>query len=158
MQYAIYTIPVVGGEEQQEALNKFLRSHKIIKVDKEVVNISGDSYWSFCITYMQLPAQLESSQPAKDKIDYKNVLDEKAFKMFSDLRALRKQIAQNDAVPAYAVFTDAELATMTSLPSFDVKTMLSIDGIGSKRMEKYGKIMVDMYNATFMDINNEEGR
>ena len=155
MQYKIYTIPVLGGEEQQDELNKFLRSHKIIKVDKEIVDISGNSYWSFCVTYMQSSAQLENSQPAKDKIDYKNVLDEKAFKMFSDLRVLRKQIAQNDAVPAYAVFTDAELANMTSLPSFDVKTLLSIDGIGSKRIEKYGKIMVEMYNATFTDVKNE---
>ncbi len=145
MQYAIFTIAVVSGQEEQENMNKFLRSHKIVKVDKELINYSDSSYWTFCITYLQSPLS-EQSPVSREKVDYKEVLDERAFKMFSDLRALRKQIAQNDAVPAYAVFTDAELAEMTALPLFDEKHLQSISGIGSKRVEKYGQTIIEMYN------------
>ena len=40
MQYAIFTVPAVSGQEEQENMNKFLRSHKIVKVDKEPVTYS----------------------------------------------------------------------------------------------------------------------
>ena len=145
MQYAIFTVPAVSGQEEQENMNKFLRSHKIVKVDKELITYSDSCCWTFCITYLQSPLS-EQSSVSREKIDYKEVLDERAFKMFSDLRALRKQIAQNDAVPAYAVFTDAELAEMTGLPLFDEKHLQSISGIGSKRVEKYGHAIIKMYN------------
>lgn len=128
-------------------MNKFLRSHKVVKTDKELIRDEQQSYWTFCITYLQGQTQ-EQNSVSKEKVDYKEVLDEKAFKMFSDLRALRKQIAQNDAVPAYAVFTDAELAEMTALPTFDEKSLQGINGIGNKRAEKYGRTIVDMYNNT----------
>jgi superfamily II DNA helicase RecQ len=38
------------------------------------------------------------------------VLDDATFKRFSALREIRKRVGQEDGVPAYAVFTDAELA------------------------------------------------
>lgn len=147
MQYAIFSIPITCGQEEQETMNKFLRSHKVVKTDKELIRDEQQSYWTFCITYLQGQTQDQTSV-SKEKVDYKEVLDEKAFKMFSDLRALRKQIAQNDAVPAYAVFTDAELAEMTVLPTFDEKSLQGINGIGNKRAEKYGRTIVDMYNNT----------
>ena len=43
------------------------------------------------------------------------VLDGRTFEVFSKLRVFRKQIAERDAVPAYAVYTDAELAEIAKL-------------------------------------------
>ena len=80
----------------------------------------------------------------KEKVDYKNVLEAPVFEVFSKLRVLRKQIAENDAVPAFAVFTDAELASIAKLESITPKTLLTINGIGDKRVEKYGKLLCEM--------------
>ncbi len=146
MQYAFYTVPTLGSGEQQELLNKFLRSQKIVKIDKQLVEMSGQFYWAFCITYMPSQPTESSAGLSKEKIDYRNVLDENAFRMFSSLRSLRKQIEQEDAVPAYAVFTDAELAAMTQLETFDIRHVLSINGIGQKRAEKYALAMIEAYN------------
>ena len=39
------------------------------------------------------------------------------------MRKLRKQIAESEAVPAYAVFTDAELAEMAKLEVLDTASI-----------------------------------
>ena len=44
------------------------------------------------------------------KIDYKAVLSEGAFAVFSLLRDLRKTLAEAEGVPIYAVFTNEQLA------------------------------------------------
>lgn len=78
----------------------------------------------------------------KEKVDYKSVLGEEHFKVFTRLRAFRKQIADQDAVPAYAVFTDAELATLSQVEGLTEQAMLQVEGIGKKRVEKYGALLV----------------
>ena len=57
-----------------------------------------------------MPTANVSQTASKEKVDYKLVLSEADFSLFSRLREIRKQIAIADAVPAYAVFTDEELA------------------------------------------------
>lgn len=54
----------------------------------------------------------------RPKTDYKNELDEDTFKVFSKLREARKQIAIEDAVPAYAICTDQELTFMAKIKDF----------------------------------------
>lgn len=86
----------------------------------------------------------QTNNEKHEKTDYKSVLSEEDFKMFSRMRVFRKQIADNDAVPAYAVFTDAELALFAQAGNLNEKTMLEIEGIGKKRMEKYGMTLLKM--------------
>lgn len=37
MQYKIFSIPILNGEEEQENLNKFLRSVRVVESRKELV-------------------------------------------------------------------------------------------------------------------------
>lgn len=149
MQYEVFAVPVLGGEETMERLNRFLRGHKVVQVDKELVKMGECAYWSFCITYLlsNTPSGVPlfpSPAERKEKIDYKEVLDESHFKVFSQLRMIRKRIAEEDAVPAYAVFTDAELAALSRLDNLTEQEMLKVEGIGKKKVEKYGSAMVAM--------------
>ena len=32
MQYEVFTIPVLGGSEESERMNRFLRGHKVVQV------------------------------------------------------------------------------------------------------------------------------
>ncbi len=90
-------------------------------------------------------------------MDYKNVLSEEHFKVFSQLRAYRKQIAEQDAVPAYAVFTDAELALLAQSADLTEQSMLKIDGIGKKRVEKYGALLIELSRGEVSDtLQNPE--
>ena len=106
----------MADERDVEELNHFLRSHKIIDMKRELTTSNDNSCWTFCITYMPDNGltQQRSNDGKREKIDYKEVLEPASFERFAQMRRLRKDIAEREAVPAYAVFTDAELAEMGS--------------------------------------------
>ncbi|MBQ8222989.1 MAG: HRDC domain-containing protein [Bacteroidales bacterium] len=144
MQVKIFTIPCSDSSESNDEMNRFLRGNKIVSVEKQFYVLNGEAYWSLCITYLQ--GQNTQHQEKKEKIDYKEILDENSFARFTQLRFLRKSLAEKDAVPAYAVFTDAELALMSQLDDISESNIKKIQGIGSKRMEKYGNMICEMFN------------
>lgn len=142
MQYKIFTIPIVGGDAETENLNKFLRANKTVKVDKELA-VSGDmTYWTFCVQYL-LPPLTTPVGERKDKVDYKTVLNEDQFKVFSLLRKCRKAIADEEAIPAFAVFVDSELAEMAKLQEINARAIASIGGIGKQRVDKFAQRMIE---------------
>lgn len=147
MQMKLFTIPLFDNEAELNEMNGFLRAQKVLTIDKQFVSVGENAYWSFCITYLQLSKQSTMAQNAQrqNKIDYKEVLDVATFAVFSTLRTIRKQIAENEAVPAYAVFTDSELAEIAKLENIDVAHLQSIQGIGQKKAEKYGQVLCDQY-------------
>jgi superfamily II DNA helicase RecQ len=147
MQFKIFTISVFD-EQKTEEMNRFLRGNKIVNVEKQLLSLGSNAYWAFCVQYIGFETAERNIAEPKAKIDYKTVLDEKTFETFSKLRALRKKIAENDAVPAYAVFTDAELAEISKLAEITSQNLQTINGIGEKKVEKYGKQLCEIYNET----------
>lgn len=144
MQVKIFTISCFNSNESNEELNRFLRANKVVNIEKQFYILNKDAYWSFCVSY--LPSQSSSSQEKKDnKVDYKSILDEKNFAKFTQLRSFRKVLSEQDAVPAYAVFTDVELSLISQLEEISEKNIFKIHGIGEKRLEKYGKKICEMY-------------
>lgn len=151
MQLKIFDITSVGSEETMETVNRFLRSVKVLDIDRQFYYSSDKvGHWSLLVTYLPQTAGSAPSAPfeRREKIDYKSVLSEADFEKFSRLRALRKQLAESDAVPAYAVFTDAELAQIARLPSIDALSVLKIEGIGEKRLEKYGQLICQRFTES----------
>lgn len=144
MQIKIYTIPIIDSDAYVEEMNLFLRSHRVVDIRKELVQNEHIAYWSFCITYL-LGNSSSGQGEKKERIDYKQVLDELTFARFSTLREIRKQIANNDAVPAYSVFTDAELAEFAKIDVLTPAALKKVEGVGEKRMEKYGLQLIELY-------------
>jgi ATP-dependent DNA helicase RecQ len=58
--------------------------------------------------------------------------------LFQRLRALRRQIADAESVPAYIVFSDAVLVRMAEARPTDEAALLSIAGIGPAKLARYG--------------------
>lgn len=143
MQYKIYTIPIFEGKSQEDEMNQFLRGHKIVTVEKQYSE--SNASWCFCITFIENSMSSITPQPKKDKIDYRKVLDEATFVRFAKLREARKQIAADEAIPAYSVFTNEELAEIAALEEYTVGCIKKINGIGEKRAEKYEERLFTLY-------------
>ena len=58
--------------------------------------------------------------------------------LFEKLRKLRKEIAQEQGVPPFVVFSDASLAEMAAFLPRDDEGMLDITGVGKHKLERYG--------------------
>jgi superfamily II DNA helicase RecQ len=141
MQIKIITIPLIGGEALENDLNAFLRGHKILQVEQQLVSQPAGSYWTFCVRYITgTPRQLEGQRSSKK--DYKTELSEEAFVRFTELRKARKTIAEEDSIPAFAIFTDQQMAALAQLPELTLASMQQVKGIGEKKAEKYGERML----------------
>ncbi len=148
MQIKLYTIPIIGGDSLTVEMNVFLCSKKILQVENHLIRDGKSAFWCFCIKYID-STNLRGEVFTTKKVDYKALLDEKSFTRFSKLREIRKKVAQDDAVPAYAVFTDEELAGLARLEVITLANMKSIQGIGQKKVEKYSKFFI---------LDNEESK
>ena len=130
MQIKIYTIPIPGGEALTEEMNLFLRTKKVLDMTEHIVNHERSTHWCFCIKYLDN----SPSTGERQKVDYREILDKETFNRFSRLREIRKKIAQEEAVPPYAIFTDAELAELAKLEVLNPAEMRGVKGIGEKKM------------------------
>ncbi len=107
MAFKFFTIPIHDSEASEADLNAFLRSHKILSVDRRWVDQGPNSYWSFCVDYLDASSGTSGSRQQKErgKIDFREVLSPEDFAVFAKLRELRKEIAQVEAVPVYSKYS-----------------------------------------------------
>ncbi|KRB53560.1 DNA helicase RecQ [Flavobacterium sp. Root186] len=85
----------------------------------------------------------------KKVIDKNEVKQEKAKtaaknSLFETLRKLRYEIAQEEEVPAYVIFSDASLRHMEISRPMSDEDFLAVEGVGKAKLEKYG---ADFINA-----------
>jgi ATP-dependent DNA helicase RecQ len=59
--------------------------------------------------------------------------------LFQHLRALRKELADRQGVPAYIVFSDKVLREMAARRPGNAGEMLSVPGVGPAKLERYGE-------------------
>lgn len=61
------------------------------------------------------------------------------MELFNQLRALRREKAQERRVPAYIIFNDAALRDMARLRPSTLDGFLSVKGVGQKKCDDYGQ-------------------
>lgn len=100
------------------------------------------------MTWLDSEGALADSIPKrKNKIDYKDVLNETDFVIYARLRDLRKDLAEREATPVYNIFTNEQLAAIVQQRIVTKSALLAVEGIGQTRVEKYGKAFMDCVNA-----------
>ncbi|MSP01426.1 MAG: hypothetical protein EXR07_10325 [Acetobacteraceae bacterium] len=141
MQAQFFSIPVHADADATAELNQFLTARRILSIDRQFIADGANSAWAPCVTFdnggavQRLPASGTRSQ----KADYRELLTEPEFAVFSRLRAPRKTLSDRDGVPSYAVFSNDQLIQIVK-GRIDTTTRLQeIQGIGEARVEKYGE-------------------
>lgn len=153
MQIKLFTIPICDTGIFSDELNRFLRSNKILEVENHLISNENGASWCFCVKYIESAWAAPSGDRAKT--DYRNELDPETFEIFSRLRAVRKQLALEEAIPAYAICTDQELAAMAKLKEISPNQLATIKGFGEKKLEKYGKRLTELYHKP--ETNEKSG-
>ncbi len=141
MQIKLFTIPISDSGELEEEMNRFLRGNKILEIENRLVNNERGASWCFCVKYVKKNQAFSKSK--KGKVDYRQELDDETFKVFSKLRSIRKQIASEEGLPAYVIFTDEELANIAKLDEITPSKMLKVKGVGEKKVENYAQNIID---------------
>jgi superfamily II DNA helicase RecQ len=135
--YRFFLIPVRQSEAAGDELNRFLGSHRVLNVDRRWVDQGTESFWSFCVDYLETGQG--GASPQHGKVDYREALKPDEFALFAKLRTLRQEIAKDEAVPVYMVFTNEQLAQMVRQGAQTKADLDKIAGIGDARIQKYGE-------------------
>lgn len=148
MPFEFIQIPANGQGSAKEELNKLLRGGRIASVRKEFVAHGEDSFWAFCVEYLDGAVGTDRSRGGSGagtaKVDYKEILNEADFSQFAKLRDLRKAFSEKEAIPAYSIFTNEQLAAMVTGKINTLAGLGCIPGIGTARLEKYGKAFLEL--------------
>lgn len=90
---------------------------------------------------IKVPRKEEKQLPKsrKKKAGAVSALAEKDVELFEELRSLRMEIAKEEKVPPYMVFSDKTLAGMSSERPQTLDEMLEVSGVGQFKLEKYGE-------------------
>jgi len=147
MQIRIVNIAIADTGEMQAEMNRFLSGQKVLEIEQHFYQNEKGAFWSFCVRYINNSNKNFQNLSVRQKTDYKEILNENEFLIFSKLRECRKIIAANDAVPAYAVFTDEELAGIACLPVIEIGKLIAVKGIGDKKVEKYGSQLIELFKS-----------
>ena len=61
----------MGDEVVEDAFNLFIAQHRVVQVDRHLIQNGADSYWSICVGYhyYKTPARSKSA-----RIDYREIL------------------------------------------------------------------------------------
>ncbi|WP_312952739.1 ATP-dependent DNA helicase RecQ [Superficieibacter sp.] len=76
-------------------------------------------------------------------------------KLFAKLRKLRKAIADEENIPPYVVFNDATLIEMAEQMPLSPGEMLSVNGVGVRKLERFGKEFMALIRS-HVDGDDEE--
>lgn len=156
MQYKFFSVPAHGGIGFEQDLNLFLRSHRILAVRREFVLDGSQSFWACCVEYLDSAGSGFSEQgfPAsRKKMDYRELLSEEQFMRFRVLREARKELSKTEAVPAYAIFLDEQLAELSKIEGdLSLSKLKSLKGFGDGKCERWG----DAFLKTLKSLQNHE--
>lgn len=142
MQFQTFIVPAADATQALTELNAFLRGHKILEVESHFVEREQNAAWHFCVKYLE-----GGGKAAGVRADYKLLLKEEQFAIFSKLRQARKQIAEETDVPHFVIFTDEELAGIAQLDEINLTNLVKVKGVGAKKVEKYGERILQGLNG-----------
>jgi len=156
MAYRIFTVPIQSSEAVEAELNLFLRTHRVLAVVPQFVDCGPQSSWSFCVDYREGAAPsagsaARSAGSSKPRIDYREVLPADQFALYAQLRDLRKDLAQTEAVPPYMIFTNEQLAKIVQSGATTRSDLAKIDGLGDARLDKYGPQVLQLLSRGVPD-------
>lgn len=149
MALRFFVVPVHDSEAFEQELNAFLTRHKVVSTQRQLIDQGVNSFWAICVDYLsQTLSETDARKdPLRRRVDYKAILPTEEFAVFSRLRELRKELAQSEAVPVYALFTNEQLAQMVQRRCQSESELAQIEGIGESKIEKYSERLLPLLLA-----------
>ena len=117
MQLKSFIIPVLSPERNEGDVNSFLRSHRVLRIERHLVNDDTGAYWAVLVEYAE-DGHAESARPShrrdNNKEDFN--LSSEEQERYEHYRKVRNEVSMKKGVPPYVIFTNQELAILARIP------------------------------------------
>ena len=90
----------------------------------------------------------EKAAKPKKKAKGTESLTSAGFQLFDKLRALRLEIAREEKMPPYIVFSDKTLIDMAARMPVNKEEMMNVSGVGENKFAKYGERFLSVIKET----------
>lgn len=113
--------------------------YAILKVTAEADAVQKGNrqvIWKRPKTQMNQNADRRASSARLRKSD---ILNSKGLELFDRLRALRTEIAREESMPPYIIFSDKTLVDMCVRAPLEKREMMQVTGVGENKYERYGE-------------------
>jgi len=149
MALRFFVVPVHDSASAEQELNHFVASHKVLSIDRELIDQGMNSFWAICVDFLNSTVVENTgvSNLSRSRVGYKTILPADEFEVFSRLRDLRKELAQAEAVPVYALFTNEQLAQMVQRRCHSKSDLAAIEGVSDTKIGKYGERLLPLLLA-----------
>jgi ATP-dependent DNA helicase RecQ len=115
--------------------------YSIVKIDRSAKHLlDGSSKVIMKLPKDGLTDSGESSKKAKRKSE---VLTSRGLGLFDHLRQLRTNLAREEGVPPYIIFSDKTLTDLCMKQPFSKQEMLKVTGVGEHKFDKYGESFME---------------
>ena len=146
----------ISFSTDNQSVKKDLKKH-FGKLD-ELVNIKsilfkGMSNGFSVSAYLKLRAQAILNKPEKTKEKKEYRFDGEHAKLIAALRSYRHEMAEEEGVPHFHIFTQASLFEMIDYLPTTFNQLLAIKGIGKKKVAAYGEEIIRIIND-YCEENN----
>ena len=155
-QWGLVNLPVYGASEARRAL--LMEVVELLAADGYLAITEGKfplvgfgpryreaAEPDFALSIKQTPKVRKGSAAKLPKAARAGAADltEADAELFERLRALRLRLAQEATVPPYVIFHDATLAAMAAARPATEEELLTLPGVGEKKLATYGKAFLE---------------
>lgn len=134
MQIKIFQLSSSNAKYSEDELNKFLRSHRILRVEHHFVE--RDCSWALLVEYQdEQPDAVSPVAKRRNKKDVTEGMSDELRQRYEHLRKIRTQLSMQRSVPAYVIFTNDELVLLAHEPELNEDTVKRIRGIAPSRLK-----------------------
>jgi len=141
-QLSTYGIGKDRSADEWKKLSRSLLNQGFLdeKTDGFPVLKLNEKSWEIMKRQRTVQIAIEPQREVQEKVRYLAVEVEG---LFTILRTLRKQIADEQFVPPYVVFADKSLRDMAEKRPQNLREFEEVYGVGSNKRDKYGKVFLE---------------
>lgn len=154
-QFMNFFISPFSDPSSHAELNNFLKSHRIINVEKRLIDGERDTSWVFLVEYSDIDGT-KSGYTMSAKIDWRDVLNPSQFAVYDFLRKTRKEIGDKTKIPLYGILSNEQLALMAQNPPKTKEDFLKIKGVNEQKYKQFGDIFISAIEKALLTVENSE--
>ncbi len=124
-------------------LTDFLRGKQVLRMDRQFFQQNGQSYWTVFVEY----SPLLDDQPLSGK-DAEQLNDNER-KLMEELRAWRKETAEQLGLPAYVVATNRQLMDLVKQAPSSRQALGNVRGFGKKKLQQHSEAILRIISSFF---------
>ena len=140
------------GQFDDTLFQEFQAGKQIIDKTSHFFSYEGEPYLAIVVSYRSVRpdgGNHKKSNPSKEASDsWKKQISKEDYPLFNALREWRMERSKDEGVPPYIVCTNKQFASMISAKPSSLAQLNEIEGFGKKRLEKYGKDILEILVAS----------